>query len=164
MKIEVVGSILGQTGYDSHTRQLCNALYNEGIDIALTTNLPADWVRHVNDNELKMITNSKDKLDYRMLITLPSIAPLYWNDGVPIIQYVVWEGDRIPKSWINILSDKRIKYIIVPSNHTRSAILETIDMNQELYHIDINDKIKIIPHGVNIDIFKPDKERILYEK
>jgi hypothetical protein len=149
MKIEIIGDFLSSTGYASHTRQLTNALYNEGIDIALTTNLQPGWERMVNDNELKMIMNSKDKLDYRLMITLPTMTPLYWNDNVPILQYVIWEGDKIPKGWINILDEDRIKYILVPSTHTKNAIINTPDVTNKLL-----DKIKIVPHGVNINLFK----------
>jgi len=157
MKIEIVGDIFGTTGYAIHTRSLANALFNEGIDIALTCNLPQDWVRQVNDNELKMISNNKDGLDYRLMISLPTIAPLYWNDGVPILQYVVWEGNKIPAGWINILREGKIKHIIVPSSHTKNAIINSIntdpiDVATQCF---IEEKISIVPHGVNLTKFFP---------
>ncbi|MEK6881581.1 MAG: glycosyltransferase, partial [Nanoarchaeota archaeon] len=51
-------------------------------------------------------------------------------------------------------ADKRVDQIWVPSNHTKPAVFNT-DNNQEILN-----KIRIVPHGVNTDIFKPsDKQK-----
>lgn len=158
MKLNVVGEFFGDSGYASHTRNLCNALVKEGIDIAISCNKPDNWMRQVSDIELKMLQSTAENSDYMMLITLPTTAPVYWNTS-NVIQYVVWEGDKVPKSWIPILLDNRIKYIFTPSKHTRDAILNTVKDEYAFSDIKFYDKIHVIPHGVNLDVFYPNKKK-----
>ena len=55
MKLNIHGSILGNTGYDHHTRNLANAL-DKVADCKLLVPLAQGWERAVNDAELRMIT------------------------------------------------------------------------------------------------------------
>lgn len=161
MKLHVVGELLGDSGYAVHTRQLLTALRKEGVEIALTCNKPADWVRHVSDDELKMCNNNPNDADALLLITLPTLAPFYWNVNIPILQYCVFEGDKIPKYWLEILGNDKITNILVPSNHTKSAILTTIsecytNANDESeYPASIANKISVVNHGVDLTLFQP---------
>lgn len=150
MKIHIFGDWFNDSGYAIHTRQLCNALFNKGVEIAISCNRPTNWTMHVTDSELKMFQTNHLDSDYIMGVTIPTNAYAYINEGKPVIQWVVWEGDKIPKSWIKILSDERIKYIFTPSKHTREAISNTTSDES------IINKIRVIPHGVDLSLFKPD--------
>lgn len=150
MKIEVVCDFFGTSGYAMHARSLCNALYKEGVELSVIANRPQDWLKQVSDEEYKMLSTNNENIDYRLMITVPFITPLYWNDNVPTIQYCVWEGDKIPESWLYLFLDKRIKYIISPSQHTKDAILNTY----KDYNYLIEDKIHIVPHGIDQNVFK----------
>ena len=135
IKINIIGSIFGSSGYDSHTRSLANALYKIA-DCKLSTQLPQDWMKHVNDAELDMLTKPERKEDYNLVIAMPHMWKLFISAGKNI-GYCVWEGDSVPKSWINEFLNPKIDYIFVPSKHTRDAILNTIQNLSE-------DKCKIL--------------------
>jgi len=173
--INVVGSILGSSGYDIHTRSLANEL-NKLIDVKLITNLIPGWERLVNDEELKMIKRKEDN-DINLIIT----NPIYWKINCNAKRnwvYCVWEGDKVPDFFIEEMLSPNIEYIIVPSQHTKDAVMRTmaeyhkddLDVNEKgsttfldkVYHYDGSwdwDKIKIIPHGVDLSKFYPTEKK-----
>ncbi len=161
MKVNIIGTFFGQSGYDAHTKQLALAL-NKLCEVSIQTNKPADWIRYVSDDELKMLTRNPDEADVNILIGLPNTAPLYWHNK-NFIQFLVWEGNKVPTFWLKILVDDKIKQIWVPSQYTKQAIINTIDdytfdlKNDIMYNM-INDKIRIVPHGVNTNFFYPKPE------
>jgi hypothetical protein len=160
-QVNIYGPYFGQDGYSSHVLGLSNALNKlEGIEVALGTQRPVDWVRHVNDDELQMLNRDLMKGDINLMIGIPTFWPLLMCEDKSFIGFCVWEGDRVPESWIEIFLDNRLNQIWVPSNHTKEAIWHTIQ-NYEKINDDkhtykkILDKIKIVPHGVDVDLFKP---------
>lgn len=148
-KINVVGSIFGTSGYDSHTRSLINALAKVA-DVKLITQLPPNWNMNVNDKELEMITKPLRETDTNIIITTPHNWKLYLGPGKNI-GYCVWEGDKVPLSYIEEFLNPKIDLIFVPSIHTESAIANTC--NGDNVDIIMN-KVRVIPHGVDISIFK----------
>jgi len=143
--------MLGCSGYDSHLRQLANAL-NKFTKVRLSVNLSNGWERLVNDKELEMIKRKPEEGEITLLVTLPHTWKIY--KGKRNWGYCIWEGDRVPESFIKDFLDSDIEYIIVPSNHTKQAIINTTD-NQEIIK-----KIKVISHGVDLDKFYPkEKEK-----
>ena len=163
MRINIYGNILGTSGYDNHIRGFSNALYKLNKEISiLQNNIRQDWVRYVNDEEFRMISRPEYKQAVSILFTTPQFWRLLMQDKTnKYIGYLVWEGDKIPKYWLNYLKDKRIKQIWVPSRHVYNAIKNTVEEYEDTNYI-IN-KIKIIPHGYNPKIFnvinaKPNKE------
>ncbi len=125
MKINIIGSIFSSDGYSSHTRSLANALHKIA-DCKITTQLPPDWVKHVNDAELDMLTKPERKDDYNLIITMPHMWKLFTGLGKNYA-YLIWEGDKIPKSWLNECLNPKINGIFCPSQHTIDAILNTIE-------------------------------------
>ncbi len=162
MKINLVGSIMGITGYDSHCRQLVNHLYHLNPDIKLDVPLQPDWVRHVTDAELNMINKESRVAD----VTIAVMTPPYWRIAMgdnckKFVGFCVWEGDKIPDYWVEYLMDGRVDQIWVPSQHTKDAIIKTIGESCTQGYIPGGDwdKIKIVPHGVDLSLFSP-KENI----
>ena len=160
MKINIIGSILGITGYDSHCRQLANALYELNSDIKLDVPLPPDWVRQVNDAELNMIQKESRTPD----VTIAIMQPQYWRLALAdnckkFVGFLVWEGDKIPEYWIEYILDERVDQIWVPSQHTEDAIIKTLTKGNEptTKMLPTINKIKIVPHGVDLAIFSPRK-------
>ena len=155
LKIRIVGSMFGSSGYDSHTRQLFNALTKfKELDIRLDVPLPQDWIRLVNDEELKSLTKKERVDDITIGILTPPYGRIVLGDNTKkYVQYVVWEGDKIPKYWIEYLLDERVDMIFVPSQHTKQAIDNTCE---SLFIRDkIIKKLRIVPHGVDLSLFKP---------
>lgn len=148
VKVQVFGDYFGTSGYVQHTRGLVRGLIKEGIDISLSINSrPVGWEMQVSDEELKAMNNNPVDSDYIMLVTLPVIAPFFFSYNKPILQWCVWEGTDIPHGWIDILKSNRIKYILVPSQHNKDAITRVCK--------DLEYKIRIIHHGIDLDLFKP---------
>lgn len=155
-KLNIIGTIFGTSGYDVHTRQLANALYNEGVDVSLSINLQNGWERLVNDNELKMIKKDSKECDTNLFIGLPQYWPMYMCEDKKFIGFCVWEGDKIPEYWVDILDDERVDQIWVASNHTKDAILNTLKFEKQPNEdFNIQRKIKLVPHGVDSKLFSP---------
>jgi glycosyltransferase involved in cell wall biosynthesis len=157
-KVNVLGNIFGTSGYASHTRQLVNSMYKLNQDVALTANLMQGWETQVNDAELVMI--KKEAYDDESYLAISK--PDEWLHALSqphkkFVGYCVWEGTKVPEFWIDIFMDSRVDYIIVPSKHTKDAILAT-DVEAGAYTVDtmaLADKIIVIPHGVDHNIFYP---------
>jgi len=157
LKINIIGDIFSTTGYASHTRNLVNALYKIA-DVKLSTQLMQGWERMVNDNELDMITKQGKENDIQIIITTPHMWKLFLGTGINCA-YCVWEGSKVPLSYIDEMLNPKIDLIFVPSEHTKQAIENTInDYEKEIMTstqgLEILDKIKVIPHGVDLSIFK----------
>lgn len=156
MKINIIGNIFGSSGYANHTRQLANAL-SEHHEIKLTTNLFEGWERMVNDKELKMILSPDTTEHVNLIIDLP----FNWNQHCSKeknIGFLVWEGDKIPVSFIEPIL--RVDQVWVPSTHVFTAIKNTVESHgvgkqDSLLWGVVKHKVKIVPHGVDLKIFKP---------
>lgn len=154
--INVVGNILGCSGYDSHTRSLANAL-SKITDVKLITQVPQNAVTQLTDKELEMIKRSGG--DINLIIT----SPVYWKVYLTNKRnwvYLICEGDKIPVSYYTECLNPEIEYILVASNHSRDAILNTandftLDKETDTVYNLLKDKIKVINHGVDPQLFYP---------
>ena len=155
MKVNLYGSIWGCTGYANHTKHLANALCNIGVDVSLQCQVPQGWERVVNDNELKMITKPVHKDGIDLMIDLPQNWRMVSSERRPFVGFFIWEGDCVPEHYMKYLMDENVKQIWVPSKHTKQAILNT----WKEPHPELIDKIKIVPHGVDTKIFKPEEPK-----
>ena len=152
--INVIGTIFNSSGYASHTRGLVNEL-NKLTDVKITTSLTQGYEREVNDAELEMIKKEED-YEINLIIT----HPIYWKVNMSAKRnfcYLVWEGDSIPQWMVEECRNPRIEKIIVPSEHTRLALVRTLrngNYEGELHKM-IRDKLVVIPHGHNPTDFYP---------
>jgi len=151
MKINVIGTIFCSTGYDIHTRQLINALCKVA-DVKLSTQLFPGWERQVNDAELDMILKPERTDDYNLIVTTPHNWKMY-TGMKKNIGYCVWEGDKVPESWIDEFLNPDIDLIFVPSKHTKDAIENTFGNKESLSYTYCMNKVKIVPHGVDLTLF-----------
>ena len=168
--INVINSFWGSSGYSSHGRSLCNAL-NKLTKVKISTNLMPGWEIQVNDAELEMIKREED-FEINLIITHPLNWKVHLNAKRNFV-YLIWEGDKIPKWMILECLNPKIEKIIVPSEHTKQAVLNTLkelfipeltpvlgalilteySFKREEYEKDINNKIITIPHGHNPEDF-----------
>lgn len=162
IKLNIVSPIFDLCGYSRHGRELVNALDKIGVDVRLETTKPDQWERYVNDAELKMIAKPFDSERISLMIGQPP----YWRLEMAkkpkkFFGCCVWEGDKIPKYWIPYLLDDRVSQVWVPSQHTKDAIIKSCAEWSVLTnpnsdeHLKILEKIKIVPHGVDLNMFKP---------
>ena len=127
MKINVIGNVLGQSGYDRHTRGLAQGLHNVGVDVRLDFQKPLGWETLVSDSELVNAKKEFDPDSTTIMITQPQFWPLGLSEKPKQFGgFAVWEGNVCPESWLEYMADNRVNYIFVPSNHTKEAILNTI--------------------------------------
>ena len=157
MKLNFIGNILGSTGYDAHSRQLVNALYELNPEIHLRTNIAPNQYNLLNDAEMNMISNEFDRKAPTIAISLPHYWRLVRNEAENFIGFLVWEGDAIPSFWLPYLKDKEVKQIWVPSLHTKNAIKRTIERNGET--LEDYPEIYTVSHGVNLNLFKKDSQK-----
>lgn len=150
-QINVIGSLWGISGYDSHTRNLVNAL-TKFAKVRISTNPVHGWERLANDRELEMVKRAPEKDEINLIIT----HPMHWRLNAFAKRnwaYCVWEGDKVPDCFIPEMLNEEIEYIFVPSSHTATAIENTA---RDLDESDkILDKVKLIPHGVDLTLFYP---------
>ncbi len=151
--INIIGNFLDTSGYSIHTRNIANAL-NKITDVRLDVMVPGDLANLLNDEEVKMLKKEPEDDQINLIIT----NPMHWRLNVGMGRnwaFMIWEGDKIPKSWISECLNPDIEYIFVPSKHTYHAIMNRIieaKLGEDGY---IQNKIKLIPHGVDLNIFKP---------
>lgn len=154
--LNIIGNLWGTSGYASHTRSLINALYKHAINISLESQKFNGWETQVNDNELKMLKQEPYIDGDTLAITMPhQWSSIIKNDGTKFYGYCVFEGDKVPNFWINIFLDDRVTGIIVPSTHTHQAIVNTVKSWTSWIQNKVMQKIIIIPHGVDTELFKP---------
>lgn len=167
--IRIQGQIFDASGYASHCRGLFNALYSLRQDIILDVPLMQNWQRYVNDAELNAITKKSEvNEDTVIAISQPSFWPLILsNKPKKFYGFVVWEGEKIPKFWLDYLRDPRVDGILVPSKHVMDAITLTADNNDwidpsiegsqptDTAFDELINKIHVIPHGVDLSLFTP---------
>jgi len=162
MKLNLIGNIFGIDGYSSHTRQLYNALYEINPDTRLDSPMPQGWEGIVNDAELAGLKISPSKeMTSIMISTPPNWRTALADNPKNFIGYLVWEGSHIPRFWVEYLNTKDVTQIWVPSEHVVQAIMNTLaeeHKNKRLRIFDMNTiagKIKVVPHGVDLSVFKP---------
>ena len=153
--INVIGSYFGCDGYSNHTRNLVRAL-DKITDVRVTTGGVPNWERLVDDKELELLKKQTVEDEINLVVT----NPMHWKLNTTAKRnwvYLVWEGDKIPKCFIELCMDSDIEYIFVPSKHTKEALDKT--MRYDSYKSNIIDKlmnkIKLIPHGVDLELFYP---------
>ena len=128
VSINIIGQIQGTTGYAIHTRELASALCKQ-IQVRLTTQIQPGTELELSDDEIKMIKCKAEKDEINLIIT----NPLHWklNFGKRNWVYMIFEGSHIPLHYLELCLDKQIEKIIIPSEHTRRAILNSIELLNE---------------------------------
>jgi glycosyltransferase involved in cell wall biosynthesis len=148
--INIIGDMFTPHGYGNHMRGLANAL-NKLTKVRVSTQLQPGWEKIATDREVDMLKRKPEEDEINLIIT----HPLYWkfNLGKRNWAYLVWEGDKIPDYFFDEMANPEIEKIIVPSNHTRTAIRNTI--TDKANWESILSKVIIVPHGVDLNLFYP---------
>ena len=157
--INIIGSILGTSGYDVHTRQLANALAKL-TDVRLTVGaIPPGAEKNLSDREIQMLKKQADVDEINLIITNPQSWQLHAN-GKRNWAFLVWEGDTIPESILEECLKDNIERIFVPSNHTKKALSKGYYKGEDPPFKYENEKDKnfwsrvhVMPHGVDLNIF-----------
>jgi len=150
-QINIIGNFLDTSGFSIHTRELANAL-NKITKVRLEAMVPANVATQLNDQEVEMLKREPEDDQINLIIT----SPIYWRLNTYAKRnwaYMIFEGDKIPKSWISECLNPDIEYIFVPSMHTYDAVMCMLP--KEEAH-----KLIRVPHGVDLNKFYPKKEEV----
>lgn len=150
--INIIGTILGTSGYDVHTRNLARAM-GKLTDVRLSIMAGPGWETQVDDKELDMVRHEPVDDEINLIIT----NPMFWRMNTQSKRnwvFLVWEGSHIPKCYLQECMNPEIEYIFVPSEHTKQAVFNSID-DKDMIRLDIEPKIKVMPHGVDLNLFYP---------
>ena len=166
----LTGSFFDSSGYSNHLRGLANGL-SKLARVRISTNFVPNWEKVVTDKELEMLKREPEDNEINIIITPPVAWKL--SLGRRNWAYCIFEGDKVPECFIEEFANPEIERILIPSIHTQNAIMKTLHegglQNPFKKGIQIpkglanplNDiiipKIKIIPHGVDLNLFYPKK-------
>ena len=138
--LNFLGNCGGSSGYSVHSYNLLKALIRKGVNI---------------NSEYKLNHEHFERIPYggKLRYHTPTLAITLIEELIykrhdrnkPFIPYVVFEGDKLNKTWTRILKEKWITALITPSNSTKEAILNS----------GINKNIYIVPHGVDFKTYNP---------
>jgi len=175
-QITIVGNILGSSGYEVHTRNLCNSL-SKLTDTKLISQVQPGQETSLSDKEVEIL-KKPDKEEIRLIITNPLFWKTYLSKGRNWC-FLIWEGDKIPRHYLDECLNPDIEYIFCPSEHTKKALWNTY-FDEDIEYLDkiclehkpdkdFWDKVKVIPHGVDLSLFYPkekptDKFRFILNK
>ena len=127
-QISIIGNFLGISGYDSHTRGLATAL-SKIADVRLSTTIQPGQEGLLTDKELEII-KKEDKKEINLIIT----SPLFWRIHLNAKRnwvFIIFEGTKLPRHFIEEMLNEDIEKIFSPSEHTKQAILNTVDSLSE---------------------------------
>jgi len=124
MRLNIIGDTKSITGYGTHTRELIKAI-----------------------NELGVETYQADDIGSPCLIIS---IPNQWqyrsgNRHKPLIAYVIYEGEDLPKHWVELINEPYIDKLIVPSTYVKDLIVKA----------GITKPVTVAHHGVDTKLFNP---------
>jgi len=155
-------SFIGHTGYANHTREFFTHL-NKHIPVRVRNYTHVDDVSYLTKEQQDMIVNNNNELPWdigkpfdiskcknplNIVLNITNHPYFYdkYNTG-PVIFYNVWESTRQPDHFFNKLLEA--DQFWCPSEWQKMCTIE------QGYPID---KIKVVPEGIDPDIFKPSKQ------
>jgi glycosyltransferase involved in cell wall biosynthesis len=147
--LEVTGTYKGPTGHDNHTRSIVRALHRRGILVQLN-DLPkwsgAKLAEHLRDAWFDTLQQPL-QADSHLYFCMPhQIDP---KNGQRIINYTMFEADRIPSRWVE--QAQKHDLIVVPVNSCRQAWIDSgVPAG----------KVVVCPLGVDSSRFAPPPKRI----
>jgi len=146
VKINIIGNGIGNSGYAIHTRELALALDKEGADVSIETQAPQGWEQQITDPKLLKILKKNNAEGINVAITMPNMWPLISCRNQPFYGFGIFEGTKAPIQWMLEANKEKVTKVLVPSTHTKESLVNAGVKS---------DKIEIIPHGIDLDLFKP---------
>jgi hypothetical protein len=141
--LEITGSYKGVTGHDHHTRSIVRALHQAGVEIKLN-DLP-EW------SPAKLPLSLQDEFFKRFDRHVDAFVHLFFcmpHQVVPgagrIINYTMFEADRIPEDWVDL--SRHHDLIVVPVESCRQAWTDSGVPKG---------KVAVAPLGVDVSLFAP---------
>ena len=143
-------------GITGHAREEAKFLNNAKHQLFVTD----ENYRDVFESEfLDMYQNFHRGGDFVTYCVQPPVRPHMMNkslmahqDKKKLVYFLAFEGDLPPK-WVEIINEMPIKLMLVPSKYNK----RTFEDNG------VKHTIKVLPHGVNQELYKPTKVYLMDE-
>lgn len=154
MKVNIISPFFGTSGYANHGRSLANALNNAGHNVKVEAPPFPGWEQDVTDTELAMLQKNWHHDGFTIAIMTPPFYSFckHEHKSQKLVGFLVWEGDKVPRSWEKHLN--LCDAVFVPSQHTKDS----------LHNVNVKPPVFVIPHGVDLSVFKPKHETTQHEK
>ena len=151
MRLNLFTPFFDLSGYANVGRNLYGSL-KDSFEIKLITNLIPGWEAHCSLELRKAIERQFNGTGAAIFNTFPDRSGEWFGERFnPLLQYCIFEGDKIPYHWAYYLNQPEIKYVLCPSKHVIKACRNTKVKPS---------KLKLIPHGVDNTIFNPTVKKI----
>ena len=147
--LAVTGSFRGLTGHDHHVRSIVRALHNRGIPIQLHDLpgwSPAKLPKPLQDPWFEQLAQPV-AAQIHLYFCMPHQVPA--NDAQRIVNYTMFEADRIPEPWVAL--SKLCALTLVPVASCRQAWVASGAPPE---------RIKVCPLAVDSSRFMPGLEPI----
>jgi glycosyltransferase involved in cell wall biosynthesis len=133
--ISIWGTFQGTSGYAKHTSNLALEVAKlTDVRLHSTNGLPVPLSQYNNDTIA----------DNLVCISIPPYWDIFSGSRTNFNGFLVFQGDRLPDYWVDIINKDYVKRILVPSTHVESLAKKVTTK-----------EIVIIPHGYNPKIFYP---------
>ncbi|MHA1277357.1 MAG: glycosyltransferase [Candidatus Helarchaeota archaeon] len=148
MNLTWKGPVFNPTGYSAAARGILKALDEEGVNVHLEEKDTWSPLKLFGDVSIfrKMQQNPFDGRAPRVWHQIPHSMPIDKSKRKEI-QMTVFELTRIPKDWVRKCN--RMSEVWVP-NPFNVEIFSKSGVHKN--------KLQVIPHGVDVDFFRPDRE------
>lgn len=138
-------SVHGALGYHTAAKRYILGLKNSKIPVTWTPMLPGRTRRmgcrpllgrEIEDPELSSVCNIQIEYDTLIVHTVPEYYPIWARKepGKRLIGYTVWETDRIPDHWTELLNT--VDHVLVPT-HWNKKVFESCGVTASIH---------VIPH------------------
>ena len=140
--VRVHGPVEGVSGYDVHTRSFVRELVRQGVEVELRQLEAWKSPPRVN-RDAPVFESLRSPVDARLALHFALPTQVAWSeDGLPDVVFTMFEGDRLPRPWIEPVS--RCDAVVVPSASSRRAFVAS-GVPPE--------KVRSCPLGVDVERF-----------
>lgn len=144
--VKYVGCVFDGSGYGEAARNAIAALCAAGINVTVSP-LTFEKVRvdYGYPGELaKSLVNRDIEYDFVILHATPEQWPGLRTEEKIYIGYVAWETSKIHPSWVRFCNTCAHEIWLPSSNN-----------HQVFYNSGVTTPLRIIPHGIDVDLFSP---------
>lgn len=160
-------TVFAPSGYAYAARKYLLGLHKEGIKVSLQERKMDELTiqlspEHQNVfNEMLRTPHDKDTLLVRY--GTPVVFPL--NEPLTQKTYLqfVWELEKLPPMWTRVLSETKYDRFITNTKFCKESITNSLPEYYQRSHGETDRIVDIVPHGVDLDVFYPDKDAPLYQ-
>lgn len=147
MRLLIGSQIRGFSGYAKSMRELGVAIKNLGFETLSIEHSPSN--AYLSEKHYCLLSEQVQAQSGDTLLFRPYFEPFPSDlKGIQKIGFIALESTKLPERMVRDCNQDSLNQVWVPSNHCKKyAIASGI----------IEDKIRVVPHGYDPDIFKVEK-------